>query len=455
MRSSRLSEAEMGCRGVAARPPSQLYIIDQDPFGLGWLGSTQRLFAISRALRVHDWVTTAIGGRRPRVRRHPEIEQAFPGTVIRTPFPAGAWPRAWDYPYIRGVWIRAARAGGKGHLLADPEFHWAPLMGEWALRLAAKTGRPDIIWGISYGNLTAVAAARRVSERLEVPLVIEFQDPCPPPGRRLGPEEKTAMTAALRQASAIITTTSTYAAALCGEYPEAAGKTHVVYLTMPPARPQPLIHRATRNLAGDATDPTLTLLHPGTLYGGAGRNARVLVAALPLLFERRPDARGRVRVRLVGSGPGLAEAAAESRRLLIPGAVSVERPVPPEQLPGYMADADCLVLIKFPGPEHDTQIPGKLFHFLAAERPILALVRDGETAAILRNSGLGLIAPPDDPAAVAEHLVRLWDAKLAGESLVNPARAYIGRFSEENMGDQVNRLLNAVVRNEGAKRTGA
>jgi glycosyltransferase involved in cell wall biosynthesis len=149
-------------------------------------------------------------------------------------------------------------------------------------------------------------------------------------------------------------------------------------------------------------------------------------------------------LRLVGQGPGLAEAAAEAKRLLVAEAVSVEDPMPPDRIWQEMASADCLVLIKFSGAEFGAQIPGKVFQYFALQKPILALVSEGETAEIVRRSGLGLIAPPDEVNAIADHLVGLWDAKADGRSIVTPVPGYIGQFSEGSMAEQLSRLLNTV-----------
>ena len=416
--------------------------MEHGAFGPGWLGSTQRLFALARALQAHDWRTTLLGSRRSLVKRHRLIERAFPGVFVRTPFPSGAWPRALDYPYVRSLWIQAQPRGTRC-LVDDPEFQWAPRMEKWAQARAEREGEPDVIWGISYGSLRSAVAARHACERLDVPLVVEFQDPCPYPGEELDLLEARALERTLQYASAVITTTSTYASELSDRFPKAANKIHVIHLTMPPKPPQARIQSAAGDPPGDAT---LTLLHPGTLYGGGARNARSLVRALPLLFERRPEAEDRVRLRLVGGGPGLAEAAAEAKKLSVAEAVSVEDPVPPEMIWQQMVSADCLVVIKHPGGAYNAQIPGKVFCFLAAERPILALVPEGETATIVRGSGLGLIAPPDDAPTIADRLVDLWDAKVSGRSTVAPVRSYISRFSEENMGDQLRQLLDTVRR---------
>jgi len=305
-------------------------------------------------------------------------------------------------------------------------------MEKWARERAAREGRPDVIWGISYGNLRSVVAARRTCETLGVPLVVEFQDPCPYPSEKLNLLEERALEKTLQYASAIIATTSTHASELSGHHPGATGKIHVVYLTMPSAPPQTRFQDAVGDPKGGSV---LTLLHPGTLYGGGARNARSLVEALSLLFERRPEAKNRVRLCLIGEGPGLAEAAAESRRLSVAEAVSVGNLVRPEEIWQRMIRADCLVLIKSLGARYRAQVPGKVFQFLAAGKPIPALVPEGETATIVRRSGLELIAPLDDAPTIASRLVDLWDAKVSGRPIVTPAHDYVRRFSGGNNSD--------------------
>ena len=52
---------------------------------------------------------------------------------------------------------------------------------------------------------------------------------------------------------------------------------------------------------------------------------------------------------------------------------------------------------------------GKLFNYLAAGRPVLALAPEPNVAAdLIRESGSGLIAPPNDAGAVADALVELY-----------------------------------------------
>jgi glycosyltransferase involved in cell wall biosynthesis len=77
-------------------------------------------------------------------------------------------------------------------------------------------------------------------------------------------------------------------------------------------------------------------------------------------------------------------------------------------------------------------LSGKVFEYLAAERPILACVPpDGEAAALLRETGAGIVAPPDDPTAIGlalDALVESWRAgELNGAPLSAERRAALSR----------------------------
>jgi glycosyltransferase involved in cell wall biosynthesis len=79
-------------------------------------------------------------------------------------------------------------------------------------------------------------------------------------------------------------------------------------------------------------------------------------------------------------------------------------------------------------------LSGKVFEYLAAERPILAAVPpDGAAAALIRETGAGVVAPPDDPPAIGEALRLLHDrwrgGALDGTSLTPELRRALDRRS--------------------------
>jgi glycosyltransferase involved in cell wall biosynthesis len=61
-------------------------------------------------------------------------------------------------------------------------------------------------------------------------------------------------------------------------------------------------------------------------------------------------------------------------------------------------------------------LSGKVFEYLAAERPILALVPpDGAAARLLTETGAGVVVAPDDIDGIARELAAMRDRWRAGE----------------------------------------
>ncbi|HKE00053.1 MAG TPA: glycosyltransferase [Planctomycetota bacterium] len=74
-----------------------------------------------------------------------------------------------------------------------------------------------------------------------------------------------------------------------------------------------------------------------------------------------------------------------------------------------------LLLIPDAGGRGRGVLSGKVFEYLAAERPILAVVPpDGAAAELLRETGAGVVVAPDDVDGIARELAALRDAWNAG-----------------------------------------
>jgi glycosyltransferase involved in cell wall biosynthesis len=99
----------------------------------------------------------------------------------------------------------------------------------------------------------------------------------------------------------------------------------------------------------------------------------------------------------------------------------------------YQRDSEALLLLlPEAGKRGAPVLPGKLFEYLAAERPILAAVPPaGAAAKLIREAGAGIVVAPDDVAAIREALVGLearWRAgRLDGAPLSSELRDRISR----------------------------
>lgn len=120
---------------------------------------------------------------------------------------------------------------------------------------------------------------------------------------------------------------------------------------------------------------------------------------------------------------------------------------PLESMPRYFALADVLLVTLKKDPFFAVTIPSKLQSYLACGRPILAAL-EGNGAAVVRDSGAGMICAPDEGKGLAEAVLRLFHLSEEERSLMGQkARDYYDRHFERNM--LVDRL-EAVFRAQGA-----
>lgn len=110
--------------------------------------------------------------------------------------------------------------------------------------------------------------------------------------------------------------------------------------------------------------------------------------------------------------------------------ISIEDFKSKQETKQLLAEADILFLPLEKGKvdQKPLFIPGKLFEYLNLGKPILALSENSECADILKESGLGIIAPPDKPEEIAQILYEY----ISNENLLSEIQAnkeYIAQFS--------------------------
>jgi glycosyltransferase involved in cell wall biosynthesis len=107
--------------------------------------------------------------------------------------------------------------------------------------------------------------------------------------------------------------------------------------------------------------------------------------------------------------------------------------LPRRQVLELQRDSEALLLlIPESGGRGRAVLSAKVFEYLAAERPILAVVPpDGAAADLIRETGAGLVVAPDDVDGIRDALVRLesdWrSGKLDGAPLAPEVRARLSR----------------------------
>ena len=162
------------------------------------------------------------------------------------------------------------------------------------------------------------------------------------------------------------------------------------------------------------------LVHTGKLSGGWGRHPGTLFEGLALLRDRAPSVASRLQLVLAGrldvAERELIESAGLGDLLVHVGHLSRAQAL------ALQRRATALVLIT--SPDLVWELPGKVFEYIGARRPVLALADGNEAAAVVRETGVGWTVPPGDVPAIADALERI----AKGELTFAPDEAEIARY---------------------------
>jgi glycosyltransferase involved in cell wall biosynthesis len=153
----------------------------------------------------------------------------------------------------------------------------------------------------------------------------------------------------------------------------------------------------------------VNVVHTGKLSGHRGRDPRPLFGALRRLQSDDPAAASRLRIILAGRLDSEEEELL--RELDQGGAVVPLGHLGRDSAAALQRDADALLLLTSKG--HVSQATGKLFEYLAAGHPIIALAEGNEASRIVEETGTGLTVAPDDVEGITRALSAALDGTLA------------------------------------------
>jgi glycosyltransferase involved in cell wall biosynthesis len=80
---------------------------------------------------------------------------------------------------------------------------------------------------------------------------------------------------------------------------------------------------------------------------------------------------------------------------------------PYDLMPDLYALSDVLLAHYKKDPLFEISVPGKLFAYLACQKPVL-MASEGDSASIVESSGAGLTCPAEHPAAMADAILKLY-----------------------------------------------
>ncbi len=288
-------------------------------------------------------------------------------------------------------WIRAA------FFVPDARIGWLPFAASLGKKIIARE-QIDLIYS-SAPPYTAHLIAGRLHRRTGLPWVADFRDSWigwlsapqwrPLPSRAV---EKWMERGVLRDATRVLAVSAGVREDLLSRHPHLRdGRWHILtngYDSADFDRP-----------AAPKSDH-LTLLYTGSLYGH--RDPEALIAAMEELDRQTPQLAERLRLRFIGRIAPIFQQRINSspiRRFceILPYLSHGESSA-------YLKASDVALLIIDDAPANRGILTGKLFEYIGAGKPILALAPEGDAADLIRSHNFGLVVPLGDTRRVFDVL---------------------------------------------------
>lgn len=409
-----------------------------DAFHLGWMGSTRRLFHIAETLKVMGFEVALIAGAMTNPNIQVEVDDAFPGRVIRL-------KHTGDYPFLldnSNILRRFWRIFWK---FRGDNFYWSKLSWGWAdkiniqglyKQIMTMGSAPSLVWGIGAGYLEGGVAARRIANMLDLPWVFELHDP--PRRSGLGPEilaVRKCFTELLCDASKVVVITPSYGDALVDEYPAISGKVKPVHQCY-----EGEISLGSNMHACESN--MFNVVYAGALNGG--RTLKPFLTALSGSFKECPEMRETVRIEIAGTGPGFEEIKTLSLEMSLVDSIISHGLIHGDRVAEVIERAAVVIVVQ----DHSCfyQVPGKVFEIIKIGKPVLGLMpKNCEAADVLVKSGCGVVHEMNDVESIQKTLISMWGLWRAKKTLIKPDLNFIQEFSTEKLPSKLADVLIDVV----------
>ncbi len=325
-------------------------------------------------------------------------------------------------------------------LLIDEHIGWYPFAVPMALKLI-RSQSLQAIYTTSY-PYTAHLIGLALKQRTGLPWVADFRDPwvdnfsAPPPTRWHAQFVLRQESKVVAQADRVLVVSEPMRQLFLAIHPDAPpGKLQVIPngydpddFTNPPAVKQ--------------EENRLSIVYTGSFYG-KHRTPEYFLRAVRLALDDRRIPAGQLRVRFIGNfSASLLDLVAAAG---LEQVVEIVGYLPHREAVARLCAADLLLLIIGSGTGSQVVFTGKIFEYLAARKPILALIPPGAACDLIQDAGAGVIVPPEDIPSIARELSALYERWRQGKLAISPNEDVIRRYDRRLLTGRLANILDGLA----------
>ncbi len=355
---------------------------------------------------------------------------------------------------------------------------WVPFAHKRALKLAAKHS-VDLIY-TSVSPFSSAILGCNLKKALGVPWVVDFRDPwcddslCIWPTKWHYRFEERQEARVLEAADAIVVVTPTMKDFLVQRFPQWEDKVHVIpngfdppdFPTQVEPTPGPELHIGYTGVFVDHDRPPIGrklgpfskfwvdhILFRHAICDMSTHSPYFLLHAVRQLLDEHPEWESRIRLSFAGRFGEKNKELVHDLRL--DNVISIKGYLPHKESTRLLMSSDVLFLpmkshMNNNGEYRNYNYSGKVFEYLAARKPILAAVPEGDARDLIRDTRTGWSVDPRDIGAIKEILASLMEKKLSGKLNIDPDCELIHQFERRNLTKHLAGVFDSLLGRESA-----
>jgi len=192
---------------------------------------------------------------------------------------------------------------------------------------------------------------------------------------------------------------------------------------------------------------TLSITYTGAIY--RDYPTPEFLEVIGELINERQDMGKRLKINLVGpikqnEGLKIKEVIKKFNLFEI---VFFENQVSRQKALEYQINSHILLLMSAGrGINTSTVVPGKLFDYIGAEKPIIAIIPDGDCARIVREGNLGWVVDANNSSKMRDIILEVYQKWTNDELKITPDWDYLKRFDRRNLTGRLAYIFDNLIR---------
>jgi len=303
--------------------------------------------------------------------------------------------------------------------------------------------KPKVIFATG-SPWSSLVLANRLGTQFKIPYILDFRDPWTQGNPYINYQHQILVKRSQKierkvctQAAAIIANTDELAEQFRIAYPEIAANITAITNGFDAGLFGGLPEKVYANSSIALRKKCIEVVHLGSIYGK--RSPLALLKAFRTLLENGSITSDCIKFRFIGAWDVHEQECSRHVDFLIRmGVLSLEPSMPRAACLEIMKNADSLLIIQ---PDSPLQIPGKLFEYIAAERPFFVVGGEGATANLVNKYELGHVYS-NDVVALQDMIHTIATADFDHMKPENAARE---PFNYKNLSKKLVDVFNSVI----------